>query len=122
MNKWIDNIENVTLKNDYYRRVIYTTENQQLVVMKLKPKTEIGMEIHENNDQFIRIESGYGLCQIGNQVYQISENYAFVVPRGTVHNVINESESQNMYLYTIYSPPLHKPNEIQYEAEKRKRK
>ncbi|WKZ31022.1 MAG: cupin domain-containing protein [Candidatus Dojkabacteria bacterium] len=101
------NIEEETKSNSNFRRVLYTAKNSQLVLMSLKPKEEIGMEIHQN-DQFFRIESGEGKCLIDGNEYPLHDGVALVVPAGAEHNVINTSESEDLKLYTIYSPAHHK--------------
>lgn len=101
------NIEKLTQSNDYFRKVIYTGENSQLVLMSLAPSEEIGMEVHEDNDQFFRIESGEGEVIIDGTKHKIAADYAVIVPAGAEHNVINTSPQHPLKLYTIYSPPHH---------------
>lgn len=107
MKGYCANIENETLGNGFFRRVVYTGPNSQLVLMSLKPKEEIGLETHVSNDQFFRIEKGQGRCIIDGNEYEVSDGWAVVVPAGAEHNVINISEEQELKLYTIYSPPHH---------------
>ena len=76
--------------------------------MSLKPKEEIGMEAHNENDQFFRIEKGNGKCIIDGNEYDITDGSAIVVPVGAEHNIINVSETEDLKLYTIYSPAHHK--------------
>lgn len=102
------NIEKEALANDNYRKVIYTSKHSQLVLMSLKPKEEIGMEIHPDNDQFFRFESGTGKCVINGNEYEVKDGSAIVVPAGVEHNVINISSETSLKLYTIYSPAHHK--------------
>lgn len=102
------NIEKETLANDNYRKVVYTSKHSQLVLMSLKPKEEIGMEVHLENDQFFRFESGIGKCVIDGNEYPVKDGSAIVVPAGAKHNVVNVSDSENLKLYTIYSPAHHK--------------
>lgn len=102
------NIEKETLANDNYRKVVYTSKHSQLVLMSLKPKEEIGMEIHPDNDQFFRFESGTGKCVIDGNEYEVGDGSAIVVPAGAEHNVINVSSDSPLKLYTIYSPAHHK--------------
>lgn len=102
------NIEKETLANDNYRKVVYTSKYSQLVLMSLKPKEEIGMEIHPDNDQFFRFESGMGKCVMDGNEYDVKDGSAIVVPAGAEHNVINISSETNLKLYTIYSPAHHK--------------
>lgn len=106
MKGFCDNIEKLTLENDNFRKVIYTAKNSQLVLMSLKPNEEIGEEIHDV-DQFFRIEKGYGKVIIDDNIYEVEDDFAIIVPAGAKHNVINES-SEEMKLYTIYMPPHHK--------------
>jgi mannose-6-phosphate isomerase-like protein (cupin superfamily) len=103
-----ENIELATLNNNSFRKVLYTAKHCQLVLMSLKPKEEIGMEIHEENDQFFRFEKGSGRVVIDGNEYSVGDGSAIVVPSGAQHNVINVSDSENLKLYTIYSPPHHK--------------
>lgn len=100
------NIEKETLDNDNFRKVLYTGKNLQLVLMSLKPGEEIGEEIHQNNDQFFRFESGTGKCTIDENNYQVTEGDVIVVPAGSKHNVINTGD-EPFKMYTIYSPPNH---------------
>jgi len=102
------NIEKATLENANFRKVLYTGKNSQLVLMSLKPKEEIGLEIHGENDQFFRFEKGQGKCIIGGNEYELKDGSAIVVPAGSEHNIINTSDSEDLKLYTIYSPPHHK--------------
>ena len=102
------NIEKDTLENANFRKVLYTGKHSQLVLMSLKPKEEIGMEIHEENDQFFRFEKGQGKCIIDGNEYDVEDGSAIVVPAGSEHNIINISDSEDLKLYTIYSPPHHK--------------
>ena len=102
------NIEKDTLENENFRKVLYTGKNSQLVLMSLKPKEEIGMEVHEENDQFFRFEKGEGKCIIDGNEYELKDGVAIVIPAGAQHNIINTSESEELKLYTIYSPAHHK--------------
>ena len=107
MKGFTTNIEKETLENNSFRKVLYTAKYSQLVLMSLKPKEEIGMETHENNDQFFRFESGHGKCIIDGNEIMVTAGDAVVVPAGAEHNVINTSEAEALKLYTIYSPPMH---------------
>ena len=102
------NIEKETLENTNFRKVLYTGKHSQLVLMSLKPNEEIGMEVHVSNDQFFRFEKGKGKCVIDGNMYDVSDGFAIVVPRGSEHNVINISDTEDLKLYTIYSPAHHK--------------
>lgn len=102
------NIEKDTIDNENFRKVLYTAKHSQLVLMSLLPGEEIGMEVHEENDQFFRIEKGEGKCIIDGNEYDIKDGTAIVVPAGAEHNVINTSDTEKLKLYTIYSPAHHK--------------
>jgi len=102
------NIEQATLENINFRKVLYTSSHSQLVLMSLKPNEEIGLEVHPNNDQFFRFESGNGRVAINETTYEVSEGDAVIVPAGSEHNVINTSVEKELKLYTIYSPAHHK--------------
>jgi mannose-6-phosphate isomerase-like protein (cupin superfamily) len=103
-----ENIEELTRANDKYRRVLYTGNFSQLVLMSLKPDEEIGLETHADNDQFFRIETGQGKVVIDDNEYVVEDGSAVLVPAGAKHNVINTSDTEKLKLYTIYSPPHHK--------------
>lgn len=109
---FVGNIESITLKNNNFRKVLSTNKNCQLVVMSLKPREDIGIEIHKNVDQFFRIEHGNGVVVMDGKKYKIKDGSAFIVPAGTEHNIVNTSNSNPLKLYTIYSPPQHKPGTI----------
>lgn len=106
------NIEEETLSNDNFRQVLYTAKHSQLVLMCLQPKEEIGAEIHADNDQFFRFESGEGKCVIDGNEYVVGNGVAIVVPAGAKHNVINTSETEKLKMYTIYSPAHHRDKVI----------
>ena len=111
MNGYITDIEDKTLKNNYFREVLYTTSRSQLVVMALKAGEEIGEEVHADHDQFIRIESGTGKAVLDNEEQTIADGSAVVVPAGVKHNIINTGKDE-MKLYTLYTPPEHKSGTI----------
>ena len=102
-----NNIEKETLRNKAYRKVLYTGENSQLVLMTLRPGEEIGFERHADVDQFFRVESGRGLAVVNDMKYELNNGSAVVVPSGAKHNIINTGSSY-LKLYTIYSPPHHR--------------
>lgn len=102
------NIEKAALENENFRRVLYTGKHSQLVLMSLKPLEEIGMEVHDENDQFFRFEKGEGKCIIDGNEYELHDGSAIVVPSGAQHNIINTSATEDLKLYTIYSPAHHK--------------
>lgn len=105
------NIERATLDNENFRRVLWTAKFSQLVLMALKPREEIGEEIHVV-DQFFRIEKGMGQAVIDGVVHELSDGSVVIVPAGAKHNIINTSESASLKLYTIYSPPHHKDGTV----------
>jgi len=100
-------IDAETLNNTNYRKVLFTGQYSQLVLMSLLPKEEIGMEVHQNVDQFFRFESGQGLAVLNGEETIFKANDVIVVPAGTNHNIINTSETEPLKLYTIYSPANH---------------
>jgi len=108
MKGFVKNIEEETVNNKSFRKVLYTSKHSQLVLMSLKPKEEIGMEVHEDNDQFFRFEKGEGKVIIDGHEYKIKDGFAVVVPSGAKHNVINTSSKDELRLYTMYSPAHHK--------------
>jgi len=117
MKGYFTNIEKNTLENKNFRKVLYTSKHSQLVLMSLKPKEEIGAEVHPNNDQFFRFEKGTGKVVIDGNEYNVSDGSAIVVPAGAKHNVINTSETEELKLYTIYSPAHHKDGIIRATKE-----
>ncbi len=108
MKGYKDNIEKLTIENNNFRKVLYTGKHSQLVLMSLKPGEEIGMEVHPDNDQFFRFEKGQGQVIIDSNKYEVTDGDAVVVPAGAQHNVVNVSYSEELKLYTIYSPAHHK--------------
>lgn len=110
MKHFIGNIETLTLENTYFRKVIFTGEHSQLVLMSLKTGEEIGLEVH-NVDQFFRLEQGSAKFIISGQTVLANANDAVVVPSGNEHNVINIGDT-DLKLYTVYSPPNHKDGTI----------
>ncbi len=106
------NIEKDALDNSNYRKVLYTGEHMQLVLMSLKPGEEIGDEIHLKSDQFFRFESGQGKCTINENEYAVGSGDIVLVPAGATHNVINTDATADLRLYTIYASPNHKDGVI----------
>lgn len=103
-----DDIEKLTIENTDFRRVLYTGEHMQLVLMAIAPGSEIGSEVHDENDQFFRFEEGTGKVVINEAEYEVGDGDVVVVPAGAEHNVINTSDTDMLKLYTIYTPPHHK--------------
>ena len=107
MKGYIANIEELSLQNKNFRKVLYTDARLQLVVMSLLPKEEIGAETHQL-DQFIRVEKGKGKAVLDGIENDIADGSAIIIPQGTLHNIINTSEDEPMKLYTLYAPPNHR--------------
>ncbi len=107
MTGYVGSIEKLTVKNGYFRQVLFTGEHTQLVVMCLQPGEEIGKEMHANVDQFFRVEQGEGKFVLSGKEHLVRDGDAVVVPAGTYHNVANTSKTSPLRLYTIYSPPNH---------------
>ena len=101
-------IETETVKNTDFRRVLYTSNFSQLVLMSLKPGEEIGEEVHDDVDQFFRFVEGEGVVIINDIEYPVKDGSAVIVPNGAKHNVVNTSKTAALKLYTIYSPPEHR--------------
>ena len=113
-----ENIEELTLSNGNFRKVLYTGAHCQLVLMSLLPGEEIGMEVHTDNDQFFRFESGQGKVIINETEYNVKDGDAVIVPSGSRHNVV--AGDGGLKMYTIYSPAHHKDGivrETKIEAE-----
>ena len=106
MKGFADNIEKLTEKNDLFRKVLYTGHNLQLVLMAIQPGEEIGEEVHDDRDQFFRIEAGTGTIVIDDVEHAVKADDGVIVPQGAKHNVI-ASGSEVLKLYTIYGPPEH---------------
>lgn len=121
---FVVNIEEETLNNKNFRKVLYTSTNlhgMQLVVMNLKPEEEIGMEKHASADQFIRVEQGEAVALIGKtkkNMYRLQASDAILIPAGTWHNIVNANSKYNLKLYTLYTPPQHKDLLIQKNKPK----
>lgn len=106
MKGFVKNIEELAIKNSEFRQVLYTANHCQLVLMALKPKEDIGAEVHKL-DQFFRVEEGSGEAVLDGVTTAISAGFAVLVPAGTKHNIINTG-SIPMKLYTLYAPPNHR--------------
>jgi len=118
-------IEKKTEENEFFREVLYTGPHSQLVVMSIGVGEDIGMETHDDIDQFIRIEGGTGKAVLDDDEYELKDGSAVVIPAGTKHNVINTSPEKALKLYTVYTPPEHpdgvvhktKAEALEYEEE-----
>jgi mannose-6-phosphate isomerase-like protein (cupin superfamily) len=117
MKGYKNNIEKLTLINDNFRQVLYTGKHSQLVLMSLKPLEEIGLETHEESDQFFRFEIGTGLVIIDGTEQMVGDGDAVIVPAGAKHNIINTSEVEPLKFYTIYSPAHHHDGTIHATKE-----
>lgn len=112
MKGYVQNIEEAAVKNDEFRRVLYTAGHCQLVVMALQPREEIGAEVHDL-DQFFRVEEGMGEAVLDNIRTGIRAGFAVLVPAGTRHNIINTG-SVPLKLYTLYAPPNHRDGVVHH--------
>jgi len=122
---YVTDIERRTLENEYFREVLFTGPHSQLVVMSLRPGEEIGMETHDDVDQFIRFEAGKGKVVLNGREQAVEDGSAVVIPAGTEHNVVNTSASEALKLYSIYTPPEHPDGTVhktKAEAEEYERK
>lgn len=106
MKGFVDNIEQLTLGNDNFRQVLYTGHNLQLVLMTIRPGEEIGEEVHDDRDQFFRVEAGTGEVTIDGVAHAVKDADGIVVPQGARHNV-KCTGTEPLRLYTIYGPPEH---------------
>ena len=106
MTGFVDNIEKLTKENDNFRKVLFTGEHMQLVLMTLLPGEDIGLEVHNNVDQFFRVDAGHGKVVMNGQEQEIEDGFAVLVPAGTEHNIVNTGD-EPLRLYTIYAPPNH---------------
>ncbi len=111
------NIEELTSANNNFRQVLYTSKHSQLVLMALKPREEIGMETHPDNDQFFRFEAGQGKVNIDGTEYEVKNGDVVIIPAGSAHNVINTSNTENLKMYTIYSPAHHRDGVVHATKE-----
>jgi mannose-6-phosphate isomerase-like protein (cupin superfamily) len=116
MKGYVDNIEKRTVENEDFRRVLYTGEHLQLVLMTLPPGCDIGEEVHEDRDQFFRIEEGEGEIRIDGASNPVEDDFAVIVPAGARHNVINTGD-RPLRLYTIYGPPEHRDKVVHKTKE-----
>lgn len=116
MKGYVINIKKASLENEYFRKVLYTAKNSQLVVMSLKPGEDIGEEVHQL-DQFIRCEAGQGKAILDDIPHAITDGFAVIVPAGTKHNIINTSLERPLKLYTLYSPPNHRDGVVHETKE-----
>lgn len=121
MQGYVDDIQRQTLDNDNFRKVLYTGQNLQLVLMTIQPGEEIGAEVHDDRDQFFRFEEGEGEVIIDGKTHKVEDDFGVIVPAGARHNVRNTGK-EPLRLYSIYGPPEHKDkvihkNKAQAEAD-----
>jgi mannose-6-phosphate isomerase-like protein (cupin superfamily) len=114
---FVENLEKQTVENTNFRKVISTNAHSQLVLMSLKPMEDIGMETHDTVDQFFRIEEGVGKAVLNGTEYEFSAGFGIVIPAGTEHNIINTSATEDLKVYTIYSPANHPDGTIRATKE-----
>ena len=109
---WVGDIEQETLANTTFRTVVFTGEHTQLTVMSLDPSESIGREVHEDIDQFLRVERGSGRVELGrsegsiDETHEVRDDWAVIVPAGVWHDVVNTGDGE-LKLYSLYSPPEH---------------
>jgi len=120
MKGYVDDIQARTLENEDFRRVLYTGKNLQLVLMTLPPGCDIGEEVHEDRDQFFRIEEGSGTIMIDGTANRVEDDFAVIVPAGARHNVINDGDAP-LKLYTLYAPPEHRDGVVHKDKEQAER-
>lgn len=110
-NVFYENIEKKTIENEYYREVVYTGK-MQLVYMRIKPLDQIHKEVHPDHDQFFRIEKGTGEAIVNGQTYKLYDGVGLIIPAGAQHQIKNTSETEDLKLNSIYTPPEHKPGRL----------
>jgi mannose-6-phosphate isomerase-like protein (cupin superfamily) len=114
---WVGDIEQATLDNMTFRTVLFTGAHEQLTVMRLQPGEDIGREVHDDHDQFLRIEEGRARVESGrsagevDETHEVEDAWAIIVPAGVWHNVVNEGDT-DVKLYSLYAPPEHPPDTI----------
>ena len=111
MKGFVGDIEKLTEENGDFRRVLYTGHNLQLVLMSIEPGDEIGLEVHDDRDQFFRIEAGEGEISIDGAVHKVKADDGIIVPQGARHNVTSTGK-EPLKLYTIYGPPEHRDGTV----------
>lgn len=115
-------IEDETNANADYRRVVWSGKYLQVTLMSIPVGGEIGLEIHEDTDQFLRVESGEGLAVMGDAKdeldyeQELKDDWVVLVPAGKWHNVTNTGEEE-LKLYSIYAPAHHKPGKVHETKE-----
>ena len=107
MSGYVIDIEKKALENPHFREVLFTAPHLQLVVMTLQPGEEIGLETHDDGDQFFRVEAGEGEALLDGKRHPLHDGSIVVIPAGVEHNISNTSASEPLRVYTIYTPPEH---------------
>ena len=115
MKGFLQNIEEIAIKNNEFRRVLYTAKHCQLVVMALRPKEGIGAEVHKL-DQFFRVEEGTGEAVLDGMRTKIQAGFAVLVPAGAKHNILNTG-AVPLKLYTLYAPPNHRNGVVHHTRD-----
>jgi mannose-6-phosphate isomerase-like protein (cupin superfamily) len=105
-------IEKKTTQNTYYRKVLFTNKQQQLVLMSLKENESVPCEIHKKTTQFVRIESGKGVLRTNEKVFRLSDGVSLTIGPNTFHEIVNTG-TESLKFYTIYSPPEHSKDCVQ---------
>lgn len=108
---FVTNIEQDTIENSDFRKVLYTANHVQLVLMSIEPSSDIGVETHTDLDQFIRVESGAGYVMMNGVKSSISAGFALIIPAGTEHNIVNTGDKP-LKIYTVYAPPNHQKDVV----------
>lgn len=114
---WVGDIEQATLDNTTFRTVLFTGAHEQLTVMRLQPGEDIGREVHDDHDQFLRIEEGRARVEFArsaeevDQTHEVEDDWAIIVPAGVWHNVVNVGDA-DVKLYSLYAPPEHPPDTV----------
>ena len=111
MKGFVANIEKLTEENSDFRRVLYTGKNLQLVLITIQPSEDIGEEVHDDRDQFFRVEKGNGEVLIDGNRSKVKSDDAIIVPAGARHNIVNTGE-EPLRLYTLYAPPEHRDRTV----------
>jgi mannose-6-phosphate isomerase-like protein (cupin superfamily) len=107
------NVDEVTMRNPYYRRVLYSHENgYQLAVMSLGPESSTGPDVYPHVDQFICVQCGAGIGRIGNNSFEVQNGSSMIVPAGTVFEVTNSSKGDPLKFFVIYSKPMFIPGQV----------
>jgi mannose-6-phosphate isomerase-like protein (cupin superfamily) len=114
---FVVNIDEATKRNNNFRTALWTGDHLQVTLMSINVGDDIGLEVHPNVDQFIRVEEGQGLVRMGNRrdnlnfQRRVEDDFAIMVPAGTWHNVINTG-NRPLKVYSIYAPPQHPRNTV----------